>query len=250
MPKVSAMVVAAGKSERFGGKEKKIFALIDGQPLCLRALQLFVNREEVCQTILVVAAEDMDQIKAKYGPNLGFMGVRLVEGGPERCDSVAAGLAAVAGEAEFVAVHDAARVCVAAEWIDRIFQVAFETGAAVPVIPVTATLKRVGPDRILGDTVPRDGLWMAQTPQVFRKDLLQNAYQRLAEDRVALLGHAAVTDDAQVVTAAGFPVTAVDGDARNLKITSTDDLKLASAVVKILPQKAVPRAGAFEEAQW
>lgn len=250
MAKVSAIVVAAGKSERFEGKENKIFAHVDGQPLFLRALQLFVNREDVCQTLLVVAPADTDQIKAKYGPNLGFMGIRLVQGGRERFDSVSAGLAAVAEEADFVAIHDAARVCLAAEWIDRVFEAAFQSGAAVPVTPVTATLKRVGQDRILGDTVPRDGLWMAQTPQVFRKDLLQAAYQKLYDDRVALLGHAAVTDDAQVVTAAGFPVTAVDGDARNVKITSKDDLKLASAVLKILPQKATPRAGAFEEAQW
>src|SRR6185369_11204329 len=117
MSKFSAIVLAAGSGQRFGGRENKIFAVLDGQPLFLRALQLFVNREDVCQTLLVVSPADMPVMKEKYGPNLGFMGVTLVEGGKERTDSVANGLAAVAIEADFVAVHDAARVCVAEAWI-------------------------------------------------------------------------------------------------------------------------------------
>jgi len=109
MAKYAVIVVAAGKSERFEGKEKKIFAKISDRPLFIRTLEHFINREDVCQTILVVASEDMNQMKEKYAANLGFMGVKLVEGGPERADSVANGLAAVQADAEYVAIHDAAR---------------------------------------------------------------------------------------------------------------------------------------------
>lgn len=250
MPKFSVIVVAAGKGERFGGKENKIFAQLDGQPLFIRALQLFVNREDVCQTILVVAPEDMEAMKTKFGPNLGFMGVQLVQGGAQRHDSVANGLAAVSPDAELVAIHDAARVCVAAEWIDQVFAAAEKSGAAIPVVQVNATLKRLGEGKIIAETVSREGLYLAQTPQVFKKDILAAAYAALTEKGPGLVGDLPITDDAQIVTASGHKVSAVDGDGRNIKITTRDDLKLASAVLKALPQKSVTRRGAFEEAQW
>lgn len=247
MAKFSVIVAAAGSGERFDGNENKIFAKLDGQPLFLRALQLFVNREDVCQTLLVVSPGDMDQMKSKFGANLGFMGVKLVEGGAERYVSVANGLAEVSDAAEYVAVHDAARVCVAAEWIDAVFEAAEKHGAAAPVIPVTSTLKRLAADRTIGETVPREGLHMAQTPQVFRKDMLQDAYAKLEADGP---GDGPITDDAQIVAAAGHKVAAVKGDARNIKITIKSDLGLAGAVLKALPQRKVSRQGAFDEAQW
>ncbi len=250
MSKVSVIVVAAGGSTRFGDKESKVFAKLDNQPLFLRALQLFVNREDVCQTILVVAPADMEQMKAKFGANIGFMGVKLVEGGAERYESVANGLAAVAEAAELVAIHDAARICVTPGWIDRVFAVAAKTGAAIPVVPVTSTLKRLDKDGAVTETVPRAGLYTAQTPQVFRKEVITRAYARLKEEGLDLLGGVPLTDDAQLVTAAGGTVTATEGDPRNIKITTRADLTLAGAVLKVLPQRPVARGGAFEEAKW
>jgi len=247
MAKMSVLVLAAGSGKRFGGIESKIFARLDNQPLFIRALQLFVNREDVAQTILVVSPRDFDQMKSKYGANLGFMGVQLVAGGDERFHSVANGLAVINDDAEYVAVHDAARVCVAAEWIDAIFDSAQKSGAAAPVIAVTSTLKRVKPDHTIGETVPRDGLHMSQTPQIFRRDILTKAYEWL-KTRAADLPP--VTDDAQLVTESGGVVSAVEGDARNIKITTRGDLVLAGAVLKALPQRPVSRRGAFEEAQW
>lgn len=248
MAKISVIVVAAGRGQRFGGQENKVFAKLGDQPLFLRALQLFCNREDVCQTILVVAPADIDKMKAQFGPNLGFMGVQLVEGGAERYQSVHKGLQAVSADADLVAVHDAARVCVAEPWIDAIFEAARKSDAVVPVTPVTATLKRVGDDRLLGETVPREGLQMAQTPQVFKRELLQAAYAKLLADGIEA-GHVP-TDDAQVLAAAGHAVTAIEGDPRNIKITTQADLFLAGAILKTLPQKQVSRRGAFEEAQW
>lgn len=246
--KFSVIVVAAGESKRFGDNESKIFATVDGQPVFIRALQLFVNREDVCQTILVVSPQDDERMRQKFGPNLGFMGVKLVTGGAERHDSVAKGLEAVTENAQFVAVHDAARVCVASQWIDAVFEAAAKHGAAIPTIPVTSTLKRVKADHTIAETVSRDGLHQAQTPQVFRKELIQAAYAALAAGELNL--SASVTDDAQVVAAAGHPVATVPGDARNIKITTKSDLSLVGAVLKVLPQKPISRSGVFEEAKW
>ena len=106
MGEFSVIVVGAGSGERFAGGESKIFAKIGDQTLFLKAAQLFCNREDVCETLLVVSPGDMDEVKTKYGPNLGFMGVKLIEGGAERCDSVRNALAVVSAEAKFVAVHD------------------------------------------------------------------------------------------------------------------------------------------------
>ena len=178
------------------------------------------------------------------------MGVQLVEGGQERHDSVAAGLAAVSDEAEYVAIHDAARVCVAVQWIDNVFEAATQSGAAIPVVPVSSTLKRLAEDGTISDTVSREGLHMAQTPQVFRKDIISQAYASLQDKGPASISDLLITDDAQVVAAAGTPVTTIKGDARNMKITTKDDLKLAAAVLKALPQKPTSKRGAFEEAQW
>ncbi len=250
MAKMCAIVVAAGSGERFGGGENKVFAQLDGQPIFLRALQLFVNREDVCQTILVVSPADMGQMKSKFGPNLGFMGVQLAEGGAERHDSVTNALASVSQEAEFVAVHDAVRVCVATEWIDQVFEAAVKRGAAAPICPVTSTLKRVDKDGVITETVSREGLHMAQTPQIFRKDWLVSAYDDFKAGAIGTPEGIPLTDDAQLVAAAGHPVVGVHGDPRNIKITTKGDMVLASAILKALPQKPVARRGAFEEAKW
>lgn len=246
MPKLAAIVVGAGSGKRFAGNENKIFAKVEGQALFLRALQLFINRDDVCQTIFAVAPGDMEQIRTKFGANLGFMGVKVVEGGAERVDTVRKALAAVSDEAEFVAVHDAVRPCVAAEWIDAVIAEAVKSGAAIPAVALTGTIKRVSADRVIEQTVPRDGLWQAQTPQVFRKDVLVLAYATQAA------GNEVPTDDAQVVEASGHAVTVIQGDPRNIKITTPGDLSLASAILKTLPQpkpKGDPM-GAFGEAQW
>ncbi len=249
MAKFSVIVVAAGKGARFDDKENKIFTRIEDQPVFLRALQLFCNREDVCQTILVVSPGDIEKMKSQYSANLGFMGVNLVEGGTERFESVAKGLAKVVEEADFVAVHDAVRICVAQQWIDKIFEAAVRWGTAVPTTPVTATLKRIGDQNEVGETIPRSGLHMAQTPQVFRRKILQDAYSQLGGDGADSEGNA-ITDDAQVVTSAGTSVTAVESDARNIKITTKSDLGLAKAILRSLPQKPIASRSAFEEAQW
>lgn len=244
MPKFCVIVAAAGKGERFGGQEKKTYAKLDGRPVFLRTIELFISRKDVVQTILAVAPEDVEMVKRSYGPNLGFMGVTVAAGGARRADTIAAALKSVSDDAEYVAVHDAVRPCVSDRAIDAVFAEAAKTGAAILAAPFTGTIKRVGESNVIEETVPRAGLFEAQTPQVFRKDILVEAYAGIASTDEEF------TDDAQVVERAGHAVFIVVSDATNVKITTKGDMALANALVKSRPVKKAPKFGAFEEAQW
>jgi 2-C-methyl-D-erythritol 4-phosphate cytidylyltransferase len=237
MPKFAVILPAAGKSNRFGGKEKKPFANLDGRAVWLRTAELFVARDEVVQTLLVLAAEDDETFRRKFTANIAFMNVKLVAGGKERFDSVANALQQVQADVDFVAVHDAVRPCAAPELIDSVFAAAAQHGAVVPGVRVADTVKQVGGDRRITATLPRGDLWLAQTPQVFRKDWLTEAYA----NRAKVAG--VITDDAQLVEAAGHPVRVVDGDPNNIKITSRKDLLLAEAVLKARPKPKVQGSG-------
>ncbi|MFH0981218.1 MAG: 2-C-methyl-D-erythritol 4-phosphate cytidylyltransferase [Planctomycetota bacterium] len=245
MSQVAVIIAAAGKGERFGGGENKALAKVDGRPAFLRSVEHFINREDVIQTILVVGRADQDLVRSKYGANLSFMGVQLVEGGEERMDSVAAALEHVKAEAELVAVHDAARPCVTRSMIDGVFAEAVKTGAAILAAPIHGTIKRVSAAGVIDATVPRTDLFEAQTPQVFRRQLLIDAYAKRPTDA------ATITDDAQLVELLGHPVSVVKSDPTNLKITTRADLTLANAIIKARPPEKPTRGlGAFEEAQW
>ena len=149
----------------------------------------------------------------------GPLGVDVVEGGGDRADSVVRGLDQVRPEVDYIAVHDAVRPCLADLWIGQVFDAAVESGAAILAIPVTDTLKRVGRDETIEATLPRADLWAAQTPQVFRRELLVEAYAKRADTPV--------TDDAQLVEQAGHRVTIVRGSPLNVKVTTRQDLRLA-----------------------
>ncbi len=233
MVKVSVIVPGAGAGRRFGGRGNKIFQRLKGQPVFIRTLEAFTLRDDVCQTQLVVSTEDMDEIKERFGGNLGFMNVAVTVGGATRADSVRNALSNVSDEAELICVHDAVRPCIAAPWIDAVFEKAEKTGAAILAYPLHGTLKNVGEGDVICETLSRAGLWEAQTPQVFRKDLLIKAYEG------DLFG---ATDDARLVEAIGHPVSVVMGDPRNIKITTAGDLAMAESVIKSLP-KPKPKGG-------
>jgi 2-C-methyl-D-erythritol 4-phosphate cytidylyltransferase len=231
----AVILPAAGKSSRFGDSfYKKPFAPLENRPVWMHAADKFVNRHDVKQTLIVISAEDLEDFQEKFGGNCAMLGIEIVAGGTERIDSVQAALARVRPDIDFVAVHDAARPCLTAEWIDKVFEKAEQTGAAMLAVPVTATLKRVGPDKVISETVPRETLWEAQTPQVFRRQLLIDAYALRAQP--AYSQQQLATDDAQLVERLPHPVSVVQCSAMNLKITSQDDLRLAGAILKVLPK--------------
>jgi 2-C-methyl-D-erythritol 4-phosphate cytidylyltransferase len=245
MAKISVIVVAAGKGKRFGGTEKKCLAKVDGQPMFLRSLQLFINREDVAETILVVSPSDEGVIKEKFGANLGFLGVKVATGGAERCDSVSNGLARVSADAEYIAIHDAARPCTSVDMLDRVFAEAVKTGAAILAAPLRGTIKRASGAGVVDETVSREGLWEAQTPQVFKRDVLLEAYAKRGDFQ------GEPTDDAQLVEFTGHPVHLVESDLSNLKVTAQGDIALANAIIKSRPApKPKGFLRPFEEAQW
>jgi 2-C-methyl-D-erythritol 4-phosphate cytidylyltransferase len=228
MPKFAVILAAAGKSSRFRDKNyKKPFAMLDNRAVWLHSAEKFLNRNDVAQTILVISPDDREYFMSKFGANVAILGVEVVDGGTERSDSIQKALEKVKPQIDFVAVHDAARPCLADEWISEIFAEAEKSGAAIPAIPVGGTLKRVSGGAIL-ETVSREGLWEAQTPQVFRRELLLKAYAQ----RSGL----AATDDAQLVERLGQKVTIVPGSAINLKITTREDLRLAEQALRAIPK--------------
>lgn len=227
MPTFGVILAAAGQSSRFeDANYKKPFAPLAGRAVWLHSAEKFLERADVKQVVIVVAPEDKDAFVEKFGANLAFMGVTLAEGGSHRAESVRSGVAKLGPEIDMVAIHDAARPCLAQPWIDRVFEAGTRTGAAILAIPVTGTLKRVGPDSVITETVDRTGLWEAQTPQVFSRTILEKAFAT---------SHGQPTDEACLVEAAGQKVTVVPGSPINLKITSREDLKLAEHALKALP---------------
>jgi 2-C-methyl-D-erythritol 4-phosphate cytidylyltransferase len=232
MATFAVIVAAAGKSTRFADKNyKKPFAPLANRAVWLHSVDRFVNREDVKQTILTIAAEDREFFDMKFGANIAILNLEVVEGGVHRADSVQRALERVKSDIEFVAIHDAARPCIADKWIDQVFEAAQRTGAAILAAPVAETLKRVDGRKQITATVDRDALWAAQTPQVFRRELLVEAY--------AKRGGADATDDAQLVERLGRPVTVVPCSTMNLKITTRDDLRLAEQVLKVIPKPKV-----------
>jgi 2-C-methyl-D-erythritol 4-phosphate cytidylyltransferase len=223
------ILLAAGKSSRFRDQHyKKPFAPLDGRPVWMYAAEKFANRKDVAQTLLVIAPEDREHFTEKFGGNAALLGIEIVEGGAERHDSAARAIERVQPDIDFIAVHDAARPCIVSEWIDAVFVAATKTGAAILAQPVRGTLKRAGGDQAIQETVSRESLWEAQTPQVFRRQLLIDAYARR--------GSEPATDDAQLVERLGHKVAIVPGSPMNVKITTKEDLRLASALLKALPK--------------
>ncbi len=160
MAKFAVILPAAGRSSRFHDQSyKKPFAPLANKAVWLHSAERFLGRSDVVQTILVIAPEDRDDFNFKFSANVAILGIEVIDGGPERADSVEAALARVKPEADFVCVHDAARPCSADAWIDEIFAAAEKSGAAIFAMPVAGTLKRVGADRQdRGDRFPRGTL--------------------------------------------------------------------------------------------
>lgn len=232
MSTFAVILPAAGASSRFKDPHyKKPFIPLDNRAVWLHSAEKFLSRDDVKQLIVCVAAEDHEWFHEKFGANVAILGIDVVRGGASRSASVRNALEMVRDELDFVAVHDAARPCLAQEWIDEIFAAAEKSGAAILATPVTDTLKRVTDQNLIRETVSREGLWAAQTPQVFRRRLLIEAH--------AKYGGEEATDDAEIVQRLGTPVTIVPGSPINLKITTKEDLRFAAHALKALPKPKI-----------
>ncbi|MFO0936252.1 MAG: 2-C-methyl-D-erythritol 4-phosphate cytidylyltransferase [Gemmataceae bacterium] len=247
MKQIAVILPAAGQSSRFGGMEKKPFVHLAGRPVWQRTAELFWNRANVSKVYLVISPEDRDDFRSRFGHVIAFANAELVSGGAERFESVANALAVIPADIEYVAIHDAVRPMTTASQIDAVFHAAQQSGAAMLALPVADTLKRVDAQQKVVETVSRAGLWQAQTPQVFRRDWLEEAYAR----RSSISGP--ITDDAQLIEACGHSVSVVNGSLSNFKITTKEDLVLAESMVKSRESgKSAPaaRPSFHDEAQW
>lgn len=222
---IGVVIVAAGKSARFTQNRnadvlaKKPFSPAGGRATWLHSAEKFFRRQDVAQIVLVVAPEDRDVVERVFHYEIQGMKIDLADGGAERYESVQNALRRLRADVKFVAVHDAARPCVRAEEIDAVFRKARETGAAILAAQVVGSLKRAN-QNVVGESVSRDNLWEAHTPQVFERVILERAYDAI--DRAA-----PPTDDSQLVAALGRDVYLVPGKRTNIKITTRDDLELA-----------------------
>ena len=214
------MVVAAGRGTRLGGDTPKQFVPIAGVPMVLRALRPFTAHPDVAEVALVLPPDDAAR-PPEFLRGVVGAGLVVVAGGTERAASVAAGLAALGPACRTVLVHDAARPFVERPVIDAVIAHARAGDGAVAAVRVSDTLKEAdGADASrVRRTVPRDGLWRAQTPQGFPRAVLERAY--------AEAGSAAATDDAALVERIGVTVRLVPDSTRNLKVTTPEDFVLA-----------------------
>lgn len=220
---MGVIVAAAGRGTRLGGGPKQ-YQPIGGVPMVLRALRPFVSHPDVKHVVLVLPPEDAAAPPAFLG-SLGA-GLTIVGGGAERADSVAAGLAALDPACATVLVHDAARPFVERSVIDAVIAHARAGEGAVAAVPLSDTLKQAvpGDDSRVARTVPRDGLWRAQTPQGFPRAVLERAHA------AARTASSLPTDDAALVERTGVPVRLVPDSPRNLKVTTAADLALAELI--------------------
>jgi 2-C-methyl-D-erythritol 4-phosphate cytidylyltransferase / 2-C-methyl-D-erythritol 2,4-cyclodiphosphate synthase len=223
---VSAIIAAGGRGRRLGAGVPKQALDLGGRPMLQWSVEALLDSGRVDEVVVAVPPEWLEAPPAY----LRREGVRLVAGGERRQDSVANGFDAVSADAEVVVIHDAARPFVTPVMIGDAVDAAAETGAAIVAVPARDTVKwspagSGGAARVIERTLPREAIFMAQTPQAFRRDVLRDA---VALGRQGIEG----TDEASLAERAGHPVRLVDGSARNLKVTTAEDLVMADALLK------------------
>ena len=225
----SAIIVAAGKGMRMNAGRPKQYLTIAGRPVLSHTLKRFLDCRQVGAVYLIVPQSDMDFCRdTVLAPLHSDKPVRLISGGDVRQQSVFNGLRAVEDKAEncLTIIHDGVRPLVQVDLIIACIRQAERTGACIAGVPASDTIKRVDHTEQIKETVSRDGLWLAQTPQVFRYDLILNAHEKaLAEGYTG-------TDDAGLVERLGHPVSIVHGSKTNIKITTREDLTVAAALLQ------------------
>lgn len=219
-----AIIVAAGTGTRFGGEGPKAFETLARKPMVAHALRAFAEVSEIDGIVLVVPPDLVTAAPSHLATTMPSKEVRIVGGGASRQGSVRRGLDTVPASVERIVVHDAARPLVTSALVRAALDALGDAAGAVVAVPQRDTLKHVASGRVEG-TVPRDGLWRAQTPQAFHAAVLRAAHERADAEGIE------ATDDAMLVERMGERVVVVPGDERNIKITTRDDLAIAEALL-------------------
>ena len=223
-PLCSAVIVAAGSSQRMGSD--KILMKLGPMPVLVRTILAFQDNPLIDEIIVVTKMDKIEEI-AKLCNDSGLSKVKMViSGGATRMESALAGVSAVRKGAELIAIHDGARPLVTQDVINRAVYAAQKYMSAVPAVPSTDTLKSVDADGVITGTVDRASTYRVQTPQVFEADLIKGALTKAVNDNLTL------TDDCSAMELMGVKTHIVDGDPDNIKITTPNDIVIAEAIIK------------------
>ena len=224
MNKVSAIILAAGSGSRFG--EKKQFKKLNGKPIWAYSLNAFIKSKCVDDLILVIPNDSLETLKqSQVFTSLNKTNnIKLVSGGESRKDSVFNGLKVVKKAIDIVCIHDAARPFIKASYIKHSVEACSEFDGAIIAIPSVDTVKKVD-KQIIKNTIDRESLWMAQTPQTFKKDKLLYAIKNSS--------HLNITDESMLMEEANFKIKLIEGDQSNFKITNEIDWELAKVMVEV-----------------
>ncbi|MDF9407515.1 2-C-methyl-D-erythritol 4-phosphate cytidylyltransferase [Pelotomaculum isophthalicicum JI] len=227
MVKVAAVIPAAGRGARMGLPVKKQFLQLEGIPVIGHTLKVIADSPVVHDIVLVASPGEEAYCRNAIVERFGIRKIAaIVPGGSERQESVYNGLLALSADTDIVLIHDGARPLLRPEELPAIVDAGARYGAATLAVPVKDTVKLSGEDEFVAGTLPRERLWLTQTPQAFRYQLIIEAHQR------AMQGKYTGTDDAGLVEILGQPVKIVAGSYENLKITTPEDLLVASAIIK------------------
>lgn len=225
--KTVAIIAAGGSGKRLGSDISKQYLCLHELPILVHTLNVFEQSDMIQEIVLVAPKGDLAFVREQVAEKYGVTKVSaIVAGGRERQDSVRNALDAVTGPCDVVIVHDGVRPFVTQEMIADVVKAAVEDGAASIGVPAKDTIKETTGENIVAATLPRQNLWLTQTPQAFQYDLLCRAYARAAQD-----GYYG-TDDASVVERTGARVRMIAGSYKNIKITTPEDLKIAEALMK------------------
>jgi len=215
--KVGAIIAAAGSSRRMGGVDK-IFAPLGGKPLLAWSVDTCQRCDLIQQIVITLNSNNLEQGR-KLMKERGWSKASICLGGAKRQDSVREGLHQTK-DCDWVLIHDGARPFLTVDLIQRGLEAAKETGAAAAAVPVKDTIKLAGEAGLITETLQRDKLWAAQTPQIFKSDIVTEAYNKLTTE---------VTDDAAAVERLGYKVKLYLGSDSNIRVTTPEDLALAEA---------------------
>ena len=229
----TAIVLAAGQGKRMNSAVQKQYLLINNKPVLYYALKAF-EESIIDDIVLVTGKDEIDFCQKEIVEKYGIGKVRTITaGGKERYHSVACGLSAIQWECDYVFIHDGARPFVDRDMIERAFACVQENSACVVGMPVKDTIKLADENGYVKSTPDRSLVWQIQTPQVFEKELIADAYQKLiANEDVLKNANVPITDDAMVVEYfMNIPIKLVEGSYRNIKITTPEDLQFAETLV-------------------
>ena len=225
---VNALIVAAGEGKRIGSAFPKPFLPIGDRPMILHTLRRFDESRTVRKVVLLTAEKEISRCQELVRSDSQLRGLECIirPGGLRRQDSVSQGLTQLDADCEVVIIHDGVRPFVSSRLIDRCVEVAFKEGAVIVGVPVRDTIKVISTDRLVRETPPRNSLWQIQTPQVFRTEIIREAYRQAVREGTE------ATDDAMLVERLGKNVTLLEGQTTNIKITVPEDILFAEALLR------------------